>query len=247
MVRLPLPGTHALAGLYALDTLDTPAERRRFERHLERCADCTTEVRGLTETAARLGMAAARPPPPALRPRVMAAVATASQLPVLHQHARPRPARRWAVGVAAATAAALAAVAVVLAVALARTQQRLDHASAEDQAIAAVLSAGDARLLSAATAVGGRATLVVSPARRQLVVTAAGLRPPPSGKVYQLWLIGPPRTRSAGLLPVRSGARAGPLLASGVAAGDKFGMTVEPAGGTAQPTTTPIVVIALPG
>jgi hypothetical protein len=37
------------------------------------------------------------------------------------------------------------------------------------------------------------------------------------------------------------------VLAGGVAPGDKFGMTVEPAGGTAQPTTTPIVVLTLPG
>jgi anti-sigma-K factor RskA len=34
-----------------------------------------------------------------------------------------------------------------------------------------------------------------------------------------------------------------PVLASGLLAGDKIGVTVEPAGGTAQPTTSPIVVI----
>ena len=56
---------HTLAGVYALDALDTGAELARFERHLSRCQSCTTEVRGFRETAARLGMAATLPPPPA--------------------------------------------------------------------------------------------------------------------------------------------------------------------------------------
>jgi hypothetical protein len=36
------------------------------------------------------------------------------------------------------------------------------------------------------------------------------------------------------------------VLAPAVQAGDSLGITVEPAGGTALPTTAPIVVIALP-
>jgi anti-sigma-K factor RskA len=139
------------------------------------------------------------------------------------------------------------AAALVLGVALALVQHRLDQARARDQAIAAVLGSRDARLFTSATSRGGATTVVVSPARHQMIVTAAGLPPLPAGKVYQLWLIGPPRTRSAGLLPAGAGDRQGPVLAGGVAPGDKFGMTVEPAGGTAQPTTTPIVVLTLPG
>jgi hypothetical protein len=241
------PRIHALAGVYAIDALESPAERQTFERHLERCESCADEVRGLTETATMLGMAAARRPPATLRPRVMTAVATASQLPGIRQHARPRP-RGWrATGLAATVAVVAAAAAIVLAVALTKTQQRLDTVRVQDQAIAAVLAARDARIMSAATSAGGRATVVVSPGRRQMVVSTAGLRPLPAGRVYQLWLIGPPHTRSAGLLPAGVAGRRGPLLASGVAPGDKFGMTVEPSGGTAQPTTKPIVLLTLPG
>jgi anti-sigma-K factor RskA len=250
------PSVHALAGLYAIDALETPAEKRRFERHLDRCGGCTDEVRGLYETVSLMAIAAARQPPPTLRPRVMAAVATASQLPATAQSgpARPPAARSWhrvrraspLPRLAVITAAASGVAAVVLAVALVVTQQRLDHVRGQNQAITAVLSAGDARILSHATTKGGSATVVVSAARRQMVVTAAALPPLPSGEVYQLWLIGPPKTRSAGLLPA-PGTHAGPVLASGLAPGDSFGMTVEPAGGTAQPTTTPIVVITLPG
>lgn len=239
------PRVHALAGLYAIDALETQAERRRFERHLARCGSCASEVRGLTETASRLAVAASRQPPATLRPRVMAAVATASQLPALRSGTEPGrrvvPRPRLVVVVAGVSLA----VAVVLAVALAVTQQRLDHVRGQNQAIASVLAAGDAKILTSASSNGGKATVVVSPGKRQMVVTASGLPPLPASKVYQLWLIGPSKTRSAGLLP--AGANPEPVLASGLAAGDKFGMTVEPAGGTTQPTTTPIVVIPLPG
>jgi len=36
------------------------------------------------------------------------------------------------------------------------------------------------------------------------------------------------------------------VLISGVLAGDTFGITVEPTGGTIQPTVTPIVGVLLP-
>ena len=53
------PDVHALAGAYALDALPAD-EQQRFERHLASCEACAEEVRGLAETAALLGEAAAR-------------------------------------------------------------------------------------------------------------------------------------------------------------------------------------------
>ncbi len=78
-----------------------------------------------------------------------------------------------------------------------------------------------------------------------MVVTTTGLPPLPSGKVYELWLMAPGSNRPAGLLPAPSGGRTAPVLAVGLAAGDRAGVTVEPAGGSAQPTTTPILAISL--
>jgi hypothetical protein len=43
--------------------------------------------------------------------------------------------------------------------------------------------------------------------------------------------------------PDPAGAAAVLVLASGLSSGDAIGVTVEPAGGTAAPTTTPIVVL----
>jgi anti-sigma-K factor RskA len=76
------------------------------------------------------------------------------------------------------------------------------------------------------------------------VVTASGLPPPKAGKVYQLWLIGAHGNsiRSEGLLATHDGS-SGPVLISGVLRGDLFGITLEPRGGTVQPTVPPFVAI----
>ena len=47
-----------------------------------------------------------------------------------------------------------------------------------------------------------------------------------------------------GLLPGSSNGVTSPVLAADVQPGDRLGITVEPAGGTSQPTTTPIVLLA---
>ena len=66
----------------------------------------------------------------------------------------------------------------------------------------------------------------------------------PGAKVYQLWVMtSSGAARSAGLLVVTGSGTAAPVLASGVLPGDRLGITVEPAGGTAQPTTAPVVIM----
>jgi anti-sigma-K factor RskA len=128
----------------------------------------------------------------------------------------------------------------------------LSSARDVDAAIAAVLSAADARIVSAATTAGGTATVVASHSGRTVVFTSTGLPVLPPTSVYELWFIGSGGARPAGLLPPAPPGAAGatpgttaPLLASGLASGDAVGITVEPAGGTQSPTTTPIVVLAL--
>lgn len=264
---------HGLVGAYALDTLDG-AELVRFERHLGRCGVCESEVRGFAATAAVLAMAVAVVPPPGLRERVLAGAAVTRQVPpvvavrrrvlpavprwrvrgegregegretVASRSRVPRPG--WVPGVAVAVGAGGLAVAAVLGVVQVSTQHRLDSAQAYGQEIAAVLTAPDARIASAPTSVGGTAAVVVSHSERRLVFTSSGLPVLPSAKVYELWLLGPGTARPAGLLPAASGGRTAPVLVSGVAADDKAGVTVEPAGGTSSPTTTPIVVLSLP-
>jgi len=259
-VRLSRRQTHELAGAYALDALDD-AERRRFERHLRHCPACERAVRGFTQTATVLAMAAAAEPPQGLRERVLTAASVTRQAPPAlagrHGRAATRPGSGvpgrssggrspWVPRVAVAIGAAGVAAAVALGAVQISTQHQLNSAVAREAQIAGVLTAPDARIATAPTSVGGTAVVVVSRAQQKMIFTSSGLPALPSAKVYELWLLGPRSARPAGLLPTPSGGRTAPLLASGVAADDKVGVTVEPAGGTSSPTTTPIVVLTLP-
>jgi anti-sigma-K factor RskA len=247
-VRFLRHDLHTLTGAYVLDAVE-PAEQARFEHHLRRCKPCGHEVRGLAETATGLAMAVAMAPPAQLKERVLAEVAVTRQLPpAAERHHRARLALRqaWIPRLAAAVAVASLAVAVALGAVWISTRRELDSTRAQNQAIAAVLTAPDARIITRATAVGGTATVVVSRAEQKMIFTTAGLPPLPAAKVYELWLIGPPQVRKAGLLPAPSAGKTAPLLASGLVAGDKVGVTVEPAGGTSKPTTTPILLMSLP-
>jgi anti-sigma-K factor RskA len=244
---------HGLSGAYALDALDN-SERERFEQHLQHCEACRQDVRGLHDTATQLALAVARVPPPQLRAQVLEAAArTGQNLPVSDHRATAQPRHARAprrarvprlLGVAAM--AAVVVVAVVLGFTAAATQGRLDHVQAQEQAIAAVLNAPDAKIAVDKVSVGGTATVVFSQARRKIILTTAGLPTLAASKVYELWVL-TPRARPAGLLPAPSNGRTAPLLAGGVASGDKVAVTVEPAGGSPQPTSTPIVAIPLTG
>jgi anti-sigma factor RsiW len=247
-MRLARPEPHPLSGVYALDALTGP-QFDRFERHLHRCPACDSEVRDFRETAARLALAVAATPPAEFRPRVRAAVAVTRQDPPL----TPRTARRlgWPGRELRVPrlATALAAVAVVVAIALgvvaAVTQHRLTQAQAQAHSVAAVLAAPDARLTARTTTAGGTVTVVSAQSRHAMVISAAGLPGLAGGQVYEVWFMAPGRIREAGLLPEPATGRTAPVLASGLSSADRIGVTVEPAGGTRQPTTTPILVMTL--
>ena len=251
-MRLFSRRVHELAGAYALDALDD-AERERFERHLARCPACAEDVRRMASTATALAMAVSTEPPPELKARVLAAAATTPQLP-------PRPAaatagsrhgRRvtrpdWFPRLALGVAAVGVAAAVVLAVVTVSTQDRLDRLQTQNQAIAAVLAAPDAQIASAASSKGGTATVVLSYAEQKMIFTSTGLPALPDNKVYELWLLSTGSAQPAGLLPEPTDGKTAPVLAAGLTSADKVGVTVEPAGGTSSPTTTPILVMTLP-
>jgi anti-sigma-K factor RskA len=251
-VRLFSRRVHELAGAYALDALDD-AERERFERHLARCSSCAEDVRKMTSTATALAMAVAAEPPPGLKARVLAAAATTPQLPPLpaaaaarRRHARHVTGSAWFPRLALGVAAVGVAAAVALAVVTVSTQDRLNTARAQNQALAAVLAAPDAQIATATSSTGGSATVVLSYAEQKMIFTSSGLPRLPNSKVYELWLLSTGSARSAGLLPEPADGKTAPVLAAGLTSADKVGVTVEPAGGTSSPTTTPILVMTLP-
>ena len=260
MVRGPRHDLSLLTGAYAADAIEDPAERSRFENHLRHCQQCASEVRGLTETAARLAFAAARPAPAAMRDRVLGAVGRTRQLSPSAGHHRsaartgragraPGPVRPgWvtaAAVVAGLAAAACLAAAITLGVALRHADNQLAQARTRQAALERVLAAPDARAATGTISAGGTVTVVYSLSRHSLLVTSAGLARQPGGKVYELWLIAGSHARPAGLLPTPVSGHTAPFLVSGARTGEVFAMTIEPAGGTPKPTTRPILALTL--
>ena len=221
---------HVLTGSYALDAISA-AEREEFERHLQHCPGCAAEVRGMRETAVRLARARAVAPPARMEQRVLAATYRTRQLPPLPSE---RTHRKFPCRLAILAAAASVAAAVALGVGELSAQHQLDRA--RETAISRVVTAPDARVETARTSAGGSVTVVTSAALRDAVVSSTGLAPLSSGRVYQVWVMSPSGARSAGLLHGTS------LLAT-IAPGDRIGITVEPAGGAARPTTNPVAIL----
>ncbi|MEU8495394.1 anti-sigma factor [Streptomyces lavendulae] len=260
---------HEATAAYVLDALAEP-ERAVFEAHLETCPDCAREVREFAATAALLGAAAAVEPPPALRGAVLrrirelpagaepepGAVRGAGPgtepapepepVPARHRAPRHRAWSRWALAACLAVAAGLGGVAAWQYQRADTARQQARTAEAREAALAGVLSAPDARLASGRIPDGGTGTVVLSRERDRAVFVPSGMAAPPAGRVYQLWFAGPGGMRPAGLMdPARPGAPA--LLAGPVGGATGVGVTVEPEGGSAAPTTAPLVLLALPG
>ena len=246
MVRRTLSqDQHTLAGAYALHSL-APSETVRFEDHMSGCDSCRQEVRGFSETAARLAAATARTPPPELRERVLADVARTRQLAPAPERL-PEPRRRWGWGLGLVLAACLAVVVAVGAVAVDQVRQ-VRELRENEQRIAAVLAAPDAAYTTAEPEEGVTVSLVYSESQGRLVFSSHGLTDS-ENEDYQVWLTRDDGTvTSAGLLSVHESGTADPLLAS-VEEGQTSGVavTVEPEGGSEQPTSDPLMAMPLEG
>jgi len=166
---------HSLTGLYAIDALDD-AERARFESHLAGCEACQEEVAGFRATAARLGDATAEPPPARLRDAVLAA---ASQTPQIAGSNRGRPSRNVTRVVLAVAAALVLVVAGWVA---------LRSSDPDADLIDQVAAASDART-SPIDGAGWDGKLVWSDEAGQAVLVVDEMPAPPSGKVYETWVI----------------------------------------------------------
>ena len=253
-MRLRRIETHTLAGAYAMHALGA-ADTRRFERHLARCPECAAEIAEFGEVAARLAAAAAAEPPHALKERAIAAAARVRQLPpVTGEVAAARLPRRrpgwlphpaWAPRLALPAACVSLVLAGIFGVTASTELHQLGQDQARSRQVAAVLTARDAVMIDAKVRTGGMAAVVMSHRERALVFAATGLNVLPTSKCYELWLIGPGGDTPAGMLPEPRQGRTGPVIASGLASGDRLGLSIEPAGGSRQPTSPMILELAL--
>jgi anti-sigma-K factor RskA len=229
---------HILTGAYALDALDD-VERAGFERHLRDCDSCTIEVMEFRESAVSLAERVFDAAPVGMRSRVLAEVRTTrQQSPGRVSLHRPSLRRTLATAVAAMVIAAGAGLGGV-----AWQGHRAAHtAQVEASGLARVMTDPGRIEVVGAPSVGGTATVVA--AGGSAVFATDKLPAPPTGKAYQLWLIRPDqKITSAGLLKLRHGS--GQSLVTGVTVGSQVAVSVEPAGGSKQPTTKPVLALTV--
>jgi hypothetical protein len=243
---------HTLSGAYALDAV-TAEEADEFGAHLAVCESCRTEVREFHEAAARMGAAEALAPSPGLRDRVLAAVDRTPQIPPsparaaapgdtgsgrvtpLRESTQATGPRRWLTWVATAAAAVVLAGAGVVGV---RAVLEPDNGQLSSAATA-VFTSGDVHTATVKTANGGKLRVGVSPRLDEMAVDTRDLPALDDGHVYQIWAVHDGFMKSAAVLtdPEAGAAMTLPAPATEVA------VTVEPSGGSKQPTTAPIVQV----
>ena len=234
------------AAAYVLGALPED-EHERFVAHLAGCDDCRESVAALQVAADALPLAAVQVgPPPELKDRIMSVIRTEAELlgaaeargdaPVAA--VEPAPARRrwWRrsfLAIRPLPAAAAAAVLIALGV-----------------VGGVLLSGGDsARTVQGkveiASAPNARASLQLSDDATKLSVR--NMPPPPSGKVYQVWLKRPAQdpTPTTALFRVDSRGSADVEVQRGKLKGvEAVLVTAEPDGGSMKPTSNPVIAVS---
>jgi anti-sigma factor RsiW len=218
---------HELTAAYALDALDE-REELEYEAHLARCPRCREELASFTETATSLAYGVESPAPPAdLRDRILerARAERPNVVPL-------RPAWRSWTAAAAAVAACAAIGLGIWAVTLSRSLDRERSAKEQQASVLSIVSDPAARRFALS---GSHGTLVVSRSGAGALLVS-NLRPAPSGKTYEAWVIQGKTPRRAGIF-----GKAKPFtLTRPVPQGAVVAVTLERHGGVDAPTTKPI-------
>ena len=262
---------HDLVALYVVDAL-SDEQVLDFEDHLAGCDECRREVAEMRSITALLSGSVDADPPAALRASVLSRLADITQEPQdpelrdeqsqpsttttpLSPSAsppglvttpdnviplRPRLGQRLAYLVAAA--------AVLLALGFGgwALQSRNDAHQASDQTaqLVSLLGASDVRTVSSDASGGGSGTVVLSDAQQQAVFVSSGMPALPDDKTYELWTI-TAKPAPAGTFTVSGDGKVVDLPAAALSAA-QIAVTVEPAGGSDQPTSTPILAVTVP-
>jgi anti-sigma-K factor RskA len=216
-----------LAG-YASDALEE-TERCTAATHLAECRNHDAELQALRGSLASLAAVVEPvPPPDALRNRLLDAFDREVARPpaVLTE----RPARRTRLIATPNLGYALAAGMLIIAVVL---------------GVWGASRGGGAEVLVRATTDDSGSVQVVYIPSRSLGVLDYDLVSLPAGRTYQAWHVD--KAGNPVSLGVLSGTRGSLSFTSDLASGSSVALTIEPAGGSAAPTTTPFLVTPLGG
>ena len=250
---------HMLSGAYALDAVSA-GEAAEVETAMESSEQLRGEIAELTDTAVVLGLSVTpADPPPALRARLLDLIESTPQLPAastvedeserspaVDAERMPegdhvaRPRARRAGRRRSVLLIAVAAVAVLLfggGLAVDRAMQP----PSQNAAFSQIASASDVQRTEAAVAGGGTASVLWSKSLNESAVVLNDVNRP-SGKDLQMWVITGGTAKSVGLYRPPAGQQY-EMMPGAIGPDQHVAVTVEPAGGSAQPTTKPIVVL----
>lgn len=251
----PPPDIHTLTGVYALDALPDD-ERESFEAHLEVCDACSQEVTELRSTAALLAEPVCRAAPASLRENVLLAAEDTRQLPPRTTPAVESIASRrvpvWTRTLALSSAAALVLAVGGLSFAVTELSSRIDElevqasqAEERTQAMSDVLAAPDAEVHTVAGDDGTVVNLVLSATQGRGVFVAEGMASAPPEHTYELWVIHENHAQPAGMFNPDAAERITHTVTGDLANAVAIGVTIEPEGGSPEPTTEPLMRIDL--
>jgi anti-sigma-K factor RskA len=236
-----------LAAGWVLGALE-PEDELAFRRHLATCERCEQNVRELEAVAGDLAYAApSLDPPPRLWASIRAEVeATARPArPVQVRPLRPRTRSPWPLRLAAA-----ACVVVLLAlgawnVALRDANDNYRQRVATLEQVTGLVNDPTTKVITLRGQPGARVTVLASSGQDRGALLVEGLRPPPLGKVYELWGVPQGKIADAQKATVfLAGGRARPLQFSvPIQPTTVFAVTVEQGPqGSEKPTSQPILI-----
>ena len=236
------PDLVALATPYALHAIPEP-ERADIERRVAAAPPAVAqafadEVRDVREAMAVVSAATAVEPPAALRDRVLAEVGSApvrDVAPVRELRPRVRPWQRAVLAAAAVLVVGLGALGVGYAL----------RPPPAPSTAAEVFAAPDVRTVYGDIPGGGTATVVFSRDKNAGVLVMNNVAPPKTGSVYQMWLIDDAGPRSAGTMDAQAVAPSTTAVLPDLGDSQTLAFTVEPPGGSQQPTSEPFAALSL--
>ena len=231
-----------LLAAWALDAVDDD-ERARVERAIHDDPELAREAHAMVETASRLADEAAAPPPEELRRQVLLSLDSTRRRPAVRFTSHPS----WSMTVQLGTfgwivVAAVATIAVLAPAVLAIQQAgRAARAEAAVATYVELLSHTGSRVVTGQVTGGGHAVAVLG--NSESVFAAADLPSLGRGLDYQLWVLDEDAAVSAGVLEIGNGAV--PIVVD-AGVNDTLALTVEPTGGSGQPTTDPVITLPEP-
>ena len=168
-----------------------------------------------------------------------------------------RTAPRWLLGLTGVAAAVLLVAVVGLGLTVNQLVDRIGEvevtaerasrdAERTSSEVAEVLAAPDATIVSSDDG-DAVARVVASPSRGEAVFVAHGLESAPRDRTYELWVIDVDGAVPAGLFDPDEDGRVTRVMTGDMARAQAIGVTVEPAGGSPEPTSEPIMVMDLEG